>query len=115
MKPNKKESKVDFDKVVLVQKPIHMSYHTYVYLRDLIVRGREMLHHDFISAHDFIPPQSAKDIRNGLVSGRQIANDIFREKDLVFSGMLKELHAAAKASNANNPSEGMRKFWGIEE
>ncbi len=92
-----------------------MSWTTYVYLRDLIDKGRDALHRDFLIAHTFIPPQSPKDIRKGLVSARQIATEIFREKDLEFVNMLKELRHSAEASHKDNPNEKMKKFWIVEE
>ncbi len=100
--------------IVLIKKPARMTWPTYVYLRDLIMKGRDSLHHDFLTAHEFIPPQSNKDMRKGLVSARQTATDIFREKDLVFGKMLEELRHSAEASHKDNPNVEMRKFWGLE-
>jgi hypothetical protein len=62
------------------EKSIRMSWPNYAYIRDLIERQRELLHQGFQASLDFIPQQSIKDIRRGLVSARDTAHQLFQNK-----------------------------------
>lgn len=111
----KKVESVDFSKLVLVEKPVRMSYQTYAYLKDLVEERRKLLQREYLNACRYIPPQPIADIRKRKKSGLDIANEIYREKDREFTIVLKELKAAAVASHKDNPNAALREFWGLKD
>jgi hypothetical protein len=87
-----------------------MTYETYAFLKGLLDKQMEQLHHEYVVATDFIPPERPKD---GQKSGVEKAHDVYVTKRHKLIQMQVQLQDAVRTQYADHPDLEMRKFWGI--
>jgi len=93
---------------------MRMTYDTYNFLKGLLDRELEQLHHQYVMALDFIPYENISSKKeNGRKSGTEKASDILRIRLTEIFKMKTELYEAARNMYVDHPDEEMRKFWGI--
>src|SRR5271157_1164127 len=106
-----KKKQPNFDRMVLTDKPIRMTWPNYYYLRSLVEHQQEVLERNYHVALSFIPSEKFDPKRE---SGSDKAHRIFSDEYAKLNQIKDELHAAAASTYKDHPRKEMRQFWELE-
>ena len=93
---------------------VRMDFYSYTYLKNLLDDQLKKLEREFQTACNYIPSQTAVEIRKGYPNALDKAHKIFSENHAQVTKIKNELHAVAAASYKDHPNPEMRAFWGLD-